>query len=133
MQKWPVVIFLFGCFLLALRAYLWQQAGSEIVHLRLLVAPLLLVAFWWVVPSACWPEWLVKSSFPVYLIHVILWYAIVRGFAVLGITRPTFWMQVDTIVEWWIKWIIGFGGSLAITLVIRKFLPRSASVLFGGR
>ena len=133
MQRWPVVISLSGCCLLVLSAYLWQQTGSEIVHLKLLVAPLLLVAFWRAIPSAHWPEWLVKSAFPVYLIHVILWYGIVRCCSLVHQTQPTFWMHVDTIAEWWIKWIIGFGGSLAITLVLRKIMPRWASVLFGGR
>lgn len=35
--------------------------------------------------------------------------------------------------DWWIKWAVGFGGSLGVSLALHRFLPRASAVLFGGR
>ena len=121
-----------GMALIVWRNLLWCRFGEDIQLFKCLTAPILLVAFWFAIPSGQWPKWLVSSSFPVYLIHALLWPLIGRACCLAGWPSP-FWMRVDTIAEWLLKWVIGFGGSLAISVLLRRLWPGLARVLFGGR
>ena len=123
------------CLLLGLGlvvARTWMKVGPIIMPWVPLFVPMLLVCFWKVVPTCQLPRWLTSAAFPIYLIHVILWAAISKLCVLSGCQVPQF-MKVETIGDWWIKWAVGFGGSLLVSLALRRCLPRTSKVLFGGR
>lgn len=115
-----------------LRTWIWQRTGWTIRHWALLFIPPLLLVFWAVVPSRPIPRWLTNAAFPIYLMHTFLWALIIKVCALLRFRLPWF-MAIETLGDWWIKWAVGFGGSLGLSLALHRFLPRASGVLFGGR
>lgn len=88
-----------------------------------LVIPILLFGFWGVVPEARLPKWLTGTTFAIFLLHIPL-------YKILAAISP---MRVDNVLEWIVKWIVGWGGSLVIAIVICRSAPHMAKALFGGR
>lgn len=85
--------------------------------------PMLLYGVWSHIPEMALPKWLTSATFPIFLMHMPLW-------KVIGFFRP---MPVETVGHWLFKWAIGFLGSMAIALLMRKLFPSTAKMLFGGR
>ena len=87
-------------------------------------SPLLLFSFWRIIPSCSLPSWLTGATFAIYVMHTFVW-------RVLQIFHVP--LSVETIPQWVVKWCIGFFVPIGVTMLLRKFLPRFAGVLFGGR
>ena len=90
---------------------------------RHLFVPLLLIGLWYFVPSEKFPAWLIRSAFPMYLLHIPLWF-------VIGFLMP---LSDATIFGWLTKWIIGIVGAVVISVSLRRFANPIAQIVFGGR
>ena len=91
-----------------------------------LFVPFLLVATWHFMPAKRLPDWLTSCSFPIFLMHEFFFPYV--HFAVKHLPA-----QYIPFVEPTINFIVGFFGSIAVTLLLRKHLPGTSRVLFGGR
>ena len=116
---------LLGAFMLvAFSAVFQRYRGYEVWRiLQYGYVPLFMWGGWMMVPETAFPRWLTTSTFPIYLMHILLW---VPFDAVIK-------TQCNTLVLWITKWIIGVSGPMIVALVLRRCFPRSANVLFGGR
>ena len=100
--------------------------------LRMVYVPLFLFAMWNLLPSVKLPRWLSSAAFPIYLLHVLVWRLL--GAIEMAAHRHCFvFLRPEDFYGWGIKWIVGFGGSLMLALLLRRKLPRFASIAFGGR
>lgn len=82
-----------------------------------------LLAFWNAVPSGRWPKWLTSLSFPIYLMH----------YFVTHLMTATFRYRVDDLVLYVAAFFCSVVISGIIAVVLRRFLPRLAMIVFGGR
>ena len=90
---------------------------------RILFVPLFLFGLWRFVPERPFPKWLAGTTFAVYVMHALVFLAI----------RSLRLLPVETLVQWFTKWAVGFFSCLTIALGMGKCLPKMANVLFGGR
>ena len=85
-------------------------------------ASLMTLAFVWThVPAFGLPKALARSVFPIYLMHAII---------LQTVCRQIFPWSPFTPVE---ELLLGIGGSIVISELLHRFLPRVARFVFGGR
>lgn len=88
-----------------------------------------MIALWLVVPTCQWPRWLTSSAFPMFLLHsavITCFMAIFRVTgtkAFMGSSLLSFFVQSAAVV------LICVG----ISFLLRKWLPKFSSIVFGGR
>ena len=86
--------------------------------------PPLLLAVWRLVPDRAWPKWFVTAAFPVYVMHYFFEHFL-ESF-VFPFAHPSMWAYVLRAV---IVAILSFWAAY----LLRTFVPRESSDLFGGR
>lgn len=103
--------------------FLWLPSDSMWARLVPFVGGIVLMpAVWAMVPSRAWPRWLTSTAFPVYLMH---WFALfpLAGLLSYPSSFPVYLLFVAA----------GILLPLAVTCALRRWLPKTACVLFGGR
>ena len=103
--------------------------GFDLKFLRWIGIALALFGVWGLIPSVEWPKWLTKSSFPIYLMHVIFNIAIYGILKRFGIYN---W-PAQSIINYLIATAALVALSIGTTLALRRVCPKVAGVLFGGR
>ena len=89
------------------------------------VNPFLLYSIYHFMPTKAWPNWLTSCAFPIFLMHPIT-------FQYLGIVQkyvPPICAEAQTLIQF----VGGATVPIAVAVLLRRFLPKTASVLFGGR
>ncbi len=84
--------------------------------------PFLLLSVWGLLPAKPWPQWLVSSAFPVYLLHLFNVQVVELMFS-------------PYTVDWWVyplRMVVVLAVSLFEVSLIRRHAP-TAKFLFGGR
>lgn len=99
---------------------------------RMIYAPLFLFAIWNLFPTVKLPPWLSSAAFPIFLLHVLVW-RILGAIELATKIRCFGFLRPESLSAWGVKWAIGFGGSLMLTLMLRRMCPRFAGIVFGGR
>lgn len=101
----------------------WAIAHGVALSMRMsaLVTPLLLIGLWKVVRPLPLPSFLTGCAFPIYIMHGVV-LAAMRHWG--GSSRPC---------NPWFEFLAGVFIPMAFYNLVRRFLPRSSSVLFGGR
>ncbi len=80
------------------------------------------LAFVWThLPASRMPKFLAEAAFPIYLVH---------GIIVLTVCSRTIEYRWYTPV---VELLLGVGGSIAVSALLRRCLPRVARLAFGGR
>lgn len=77
-------------------------------------------------PCKLWPKSLTSCAFPVFLLHgfvLIFFPPVIKWFPILGCSFCGYFFQVVCV----------FGICLMLICLLRKFMPRFASIVFGGR
>ena len=86
--------------------------------------PFLLYCTWHFMSTAKWPLWATSCSFPIFLMHpIFLCYLEV-------ISRH---LPLNKLTQDLIGFCMAIFGTIIVTLLLRKFMPKTASLLFGGR
>ena len=97
------------------------------ISLGKLSIPLLMYATWFFMPPKRLPDWLASCSFPIFLMHMLFFPYI--GIALkrlhIGEGYPT--------LQPMLNFAAGFLRSIIVANLLRRFLPKLAHVLFGGR
>lgn len=101
-------------------AYHYKIDCLDILHI-----PFTMCCFWQIMVMHRWPSFVISSAFPIYLMHGICIVPIrgVMNYFGLG----------SSISGWFIIWVGAFGTCLLITYLMRRYIPRMSSFLFGGR
>ena len=106
--------------------YLYEFGeGSNYLNLRHFPLPFLMAGMYGIMPDNRFPRVLASASFPVYLMHGIWAMPITCALNQLGI--------IPNVMQYLIKWVGAFGLSVLSAWRLRRYAPRLASVLFGGR
>lgn len=116
-----------GITLLMLKALCFYNAEPCLAVLITMSTPFMLLAVWHFMPATKLPNWLTACSFPIYLMHVLFFPYV--GFVLQKLNLT----QVSPILPPTINFLVGFFGSILVTIFLRKYLPKTAKVLFGGR
>ena len=117
---WGLVI----AFILVGRVSLYRGERILADFCWLLCIPPLVLGMWRLVPKRAWPEWLTQMAFPLFAIHYFAEHFL--EWACLPLAHTSFWAYPA-------RWVIVVVCSMALARFMRKFLPREASILFGGR
>ncbi len=76
-----------------------------------------------ILPPFSWPRWLIASCFPIYAFHQIVYMGYKVVFASLG----------GVFGCWIVPMLLSFSVCCAISLLVRRYCPKVAIALFGGR
>jgi peptidoglycan/LPS O-acetylase OafA/YrhL len=117
-------LFALGVAALVLRTRIIAATGSEPFPVLCLAIPLLVSGLWLLLPAAEWPRKLTSMSFPIYVMH----YFVV--FALDGFHKPSADKSICLML---VQAALAVAIPCAIAFVARRMLPRAASTLFGGR
>ena len=104
-------------------------------HLKLAAAidvamvPTLMAGLFDALKSIRLPMWIVGNAFAVYLIHQNLLLFSIVAITVLGLRN----LMDTSIVIWLVRFAFAVFMSIAIAICMRRFFPRVADLLFGGR
>ena len=113
-----------GILLLAWRVHCIAVSGGEPFPVLCLAIPLLVAGTWLVVPAKPWPKWLTSLSFPIYVMHFFVIFAL-DGFRAPRVNKSIGFMFAE------------FAAAVAvpsvIVLLLRRIFPRAAAFAFGGR
>lgn len=91
------------------------------VHFVALSIPFVLVFVWHYMPDIRLKEGITTMSFPIYLLHT---------FALLVVIPA---VRAAKISGGLVEWLLGVAMTMWAVVVLRRFFPRFASLLFGGR
>ena len=123
---WCLAFFVFalGVAAVALRTRVLAAAGSEPFPVLCLAIPLLVSGLWLLTPAAGWPKAVTSMSFPIYVMH----YFVV--FALDGFRRPRADKSICLMLA---QAALAVAVPCAIAFAARRLAPRVSSALFGGR
>lgn len=114
----------------ALRAWLLCEgvavtACSRLSALSIFVT---LAGVWAILPARPWPRWLTGSAFPIYLLHL---------FFNETLTSLIPWLAPEafpgSVANYLGVWALAAAASICVAQALRRWAPRTAGVLFGGR
>ena len=118
-----------GLLLLFIREFPYQNLLAR--RLTWAYVPFLLTGVWWLCPAPKMPSWLANASFPVYVFHMFAMSII--GF-VCKVTKTTWLTGPDcTTMGYVLFGVLSFALCIAFAAGLRRFAPRIAKVMFGGR
>lgn len=86
------------------------------------------LALWSVMPSAAWPKVMVKNSFPVFVLHGIVFFFVGLLSKILGLGRALFdfWGGIPVVV-------MSIMLIICVAQGLKHYFPRFSTVIFGGR
>ena len=118
------VLLSLGLAVVAFRVRCIAANGGEPFPMLCAAIPLLVSGLWLLVPSRPWPKLVTSMSFPIYVLHFFVVYAM-DGFHRVKADKSITLMVVQAAVA--------VAVPCALALVLRHLTPRLASALFGGR
>lgn len=92
--------------------------------LRLIYIPAILFCLWRSIPTCVWSSWLMGAAFCIYLAHRPIWLVCD---SLLGTGT------VSSLSDWAFRWVIGFGGGIALASLLCRTPPGFGRLLLGGR
>lgn len=126
--KFAAPALLVGVLLGLIRVCFLAAKGAVPIPLVPLLIPFVMFGVWHFMPERKWPTWLVSSSFAIYCIHPFL----VQFFDGL-LDRVIGPVACEGLAYMLGCFVFASGGAIGLTLLIRRFLPRLAGLIFGGR
>ena len=123
-NKGAMICGIAGCLLLTTNVVFvyneWRYGG----YLMSIALPFLIYFVWHFISDKKWPRWLTNCSFPIFLMHTIMF-----GYLAVILKR----LPLTELQNACFMYFASIIGSIAITVILRRFSPRLASLLFGGR
>lgn len=126
---WPVAV-LGGVLMLMAYAVCDGYGSHRMARLLNLGAiPFTMAALWWMMPESRWPLWVTKNAFPLYVLHLFPLIA-VRGALFPGWRTPP---ERNCFLVLAMCWGAAVAFSFVNAYCLRRFFPRLAGIVFGGR
>ena len=114
-----------GLVLLGVKIGFLHAGYGKISGCNSIIIPFFLYSIYHFMPTKAWPNWLTSCAFPIFLMHPIALSYI--GSALKHI--PIVCVEAQTLIQF----VGGAAVPIAVAVLLRRFCPRTASVLFGGR
>lgn len=86
------------------------------------------LTLWNVIPSSKWPRWIVKNSFPVFVLHGMVLYLLPLPFKAIHC-----WQRIVDVVGPLPIVVMTVLISLVVAESMRRTMPRFSALIFGGR
>ena len=102
--------------------YFWQ---CKFYGIGSIIVPLLLYSIYHFMPTTPWPNWLTSCAFPIFLMHPITF----QYLSIVQKYMPPMCVEAQTLIQF----VWGVTVPIAVAVLLRRFFPKTASVLFGGR
>ena len=105
--------------------FLHAGYGKISVWFNSFITPFLLYSIYHFMPTKAWPNWLTSCAFPIFLMHSIA----LSYFGIALKHIPIVCVEAQTLIQF-------AGGAaipIAVAVILRRFFPKTAGVLFGGR
>ena len=119
-----VFLFCAGVGLVVFRTYCISSRKGDPLSLLCFAIPLLVSGMWLALPAGKWPTWMMSLSFPIYVMHFFVTFALDGFMRVHGNKSiPAMMAAAAAAVVL----------PTAAAILIRRFWPCLSSVLFGGR
>ena len=96
--------------------------------LGILAGPFLLAALWTAIPSAPWPRWLVSNTFPLYILHFMLFYLASAFCKALSLPAAPATAAGQALCV-----LAAVPASCLLASAFKKLFPKTAVLVFGGR
>lgn len=119
-----VLAFFLGVGLVALRTFCISRKMGDHYNMLSVAIPFLVSGMWLAIPSAKWPKWLTSMSFPIYVMHFFVVYAM-DGFARVHADKSIWLIVLETAAA--------IALPVAAAALMDRFLRGFPSVVFGGR
>ncbi len=120
-----ILLFAIGICLFAASRLL---GGTWYIPISAIAIPLTLIPVWFLVPSCSFSHKIVSCSFASYLLHWMILLAVNSVKNLMPILSLN-----SGVLELLFKALFAFGVSICMALSLRRFTPKLADVLFGGR
>lgn len=92
--------------------------------------PVLMLGMWVLLPEYKFSDCLIKSSFPIYLLHYFFCIVLAGVVGVLGLRE---WATHETFTLYIVRGGIVIVLSIISSVALRKIFPRFSLLIFGGR
>lgn len=93
-----------------------------------IVTMLMIAMLWCVIPSQRWPKILTRNSFPLYALHMLILYVLPLSMKAIGV-YDTVIRKCGFLPVFFLTILI----ALSIAESLKRFSPRVAGIVFGGR
>lgn len=115
-----------GCSLMVARAFALQ--GCDWTHelAGMLMVPFMLYAVWCIIPARRMPDFLATCPLPIYLMHGIV-------FIILGLLWKHIHLENSPSIQALVMYVTGVCVPVLAFAGFRKWTPKAALFLFGGR
>ena len=113
-----------GLLLLAVKLLFAINAWRGEIVIGKIMLPFLIYFTWHYMPARKLPNWLTTCSFPIFLMHTVL-------FGYCGVLIKHF--PTSGLVSDFTEYSVGVFGAIAIACALRRYMPKVADILFGGR
>ena len=135
LSKLGIVYFYLGlylcCYYPELREFRYEKTLGVIclsLGVATLTLPMMIFGFWLTVPRCRFPRWLTECSFSVYVLHMFtlyLVYAVIKALKLMPYARSVLGVLI-------VAGLI-FVLTVIVTLVFKRYMPRVAHIVLGGR
>ena len=123
-RRTAVICGIVGFALLGVKLLLAFNSWRYEIIVGKLSLPFLICFVWHFMTASKLPNWLTSCSFPIFLMHTVL-------FVHIGIVLKR--LPIEGLSRDVVMLFGGIFGSMVIALVLRRFAPKVAAILFGGR
>ena len=123
-DKMAYVFLGIGVVLLCVKIGFLHAGYGKISGCNSIIIPFLLYSIYHFMPTKAWPNWLTSCAFPIFLMHSL-------ALSYFGIVFKHIPMCVEA--QTLIQFVGGAAVPIAVAVLLRRFFPKTASVLFGGR
>lgn len=97
--------------------------GVAMLSFEGFVIPFVMGALWLSVPAAAWPKCLTKATFPIYVLHPF----------VMTILIGLVFRDSNSALQMTARAVVAAIGAWGGALFMLRFMPRTSSLIFGGR
>ena len=122
-KRFICVSFVIGLLFVMASTFAIRMGVNVYCFARVVFTPLLLIAFWNLVPTCPLPKCITSATFAIYVMH-----GIVLKMMEMFDSRP-----IETMVQWGGKYIVAFIVPILVAMFLRRFTPGVSGILFGGR
>ena len=119
---------LLGLGLGCVRTLLALRGITDYGYLMPFILPLTLIGVWHVIPSTKWKNWIVMSSFPIYVMHAV--FLVIIVFCRNHFANGDAVKSIATVLS---NWFLSVIGCFLTSLLICRLMPRVARIIYGGR
>lgn len=119
-----VVLLAAGAAIVAVRTGVIAASGAEPFPILCIAIPFLVAGTWLAVPAAPWPVLLTSMSFPIYVLHFFVVFAL-DGFHACRADK--------SIVQMIVHAVLAVAVPCVAAVLMRRVSPAAARLVFGGR